>query len=219
MKGDYIIVHESGHEWFGNNITSKDVADMWIHEGFTDYSETLFTEMEFGKKAGNEYVQGLRNKIANDKPVIGDYGVNKEGSTDMYYKGSQLVHIIRQEMQNDSLFRAMLREMNQKYRHQSVSSKEIEHFISTFSGIEFKTIFDQYLRRKNPPLLVFSYRKNIWYCKWQKSTPDLQMPVKLNNGEWIKPTEEWKPLGKSSNPDWEPDVDANFYVLTKIIAE
>src|SRR6476469_1542099 len=104
-KWDYIIVHESGHEWFGNNITSKDIADMWVHEGFTDYSEALFTEYYYGKAAADAYVQGLRQHIENSKPIIGIYGVNQEGSEDMYYKGANMLHTIRQVINNDSLFR------------------------------------------------------------------------------------------------------------------
>jgi aminopeptidase N len=115
LKWDYIIVHESGHEWFGNNITAKDRADMWVHEGFTDYSETLFTEYYYGKEAGNQYTQGLRSSIVNDKPVIAPYGVNKEGSGDMYYKGSNLLHTVRQIINDDNRFREILRGVNQDF--------------------------------------------------------------------------------------------------------
>ncbi|MGL6267632.1 MAG: M1 family metallopeptidase, partial [Chitinophagaceae bacterium] len=87
LKWDFIIVHESGHEWFGNNITSKDLADMWIHESFTNYSETIYTTCQSGLAAGNAYVRGTRELIENERPIVGKYGVNDEGSGDMYYKG------------------------------------------------------------------------------------------------------------------------------------
>ncbi|MBC7628352.1 M1 family metallopeptidase, partial [Ferruginibacter sp.] len=103
LKWDFIIVHESGHEWFGNNITSKDLADMWIHESFTNYSETLFTEYYYGKEAADAYVIGTRKRIVNDVPIIAPYGVNKEGSGDMYYKGGNMLHTIRQAINNDDL--------------------------------------------------------------------------------------------------------------------
>ncbi len=109
LKWDYIIVHESGHEWFANNITSKDIADMWIHEGITDYSETLFTEYYYGKEAGNDYNFGQRKGIQNDMPIIGPYGVNKEGSGDMYPKGANMMHTLRHSINNDEKFRQILR--------------------------------------------------------------------------------------------------------------
>ncbi|HEV7620485.1 MAG TPA: M1 family metallopeptidase, partial [Flavisolibacter sp.] len=117
LKWDYIIVHESGHEWFGNNITDKDAADMWIHEGITDYSETLFIEYYFGKAAADAYTQGLRKKIENDKPIIGIYGVNQEGSGDMYFKGSNMMHTIRQVINNDEKFRQILRGLTKTFYH------------------------------------------------------------------------------------------------------
>jgi aminopeptidase N len=112
LKWDFIVVHESGHEWFGNNITASDVADNWIHEGFTSYAEVLFTECEFGKEAGNDYCEGVKKSISNDIPIIGQYGVHKEGSGDMYNKGSQVVHMIRQVVNDDEKFRSLLRAMN-----------------------------------------------------------------------------------------------------------
>ncbi|MEO6820798.1 MAG: M1 family metallopeptidase, partial [Ginsengibacter sp.] len=130
LKWDFIIVHESGHEWFGNNITSKDIADMWIHEGFTNYSETLFTEFYYGKKAGSEYVIGIRKNIRNDKPIIGHYGVQDEGSGDMYYKASNMIHMIRQIIDNDEKFRQILRGLNKKFYHQTVTSRQIEDYIN-----------------------------------------------------------------------------------------
>ncbi len=131
---DYIIVHESGHEWFANNITSNDIADMWVHEGITDYTETLFVECQYGKQAANEYAQGLRRTIRNDRPIIGPYGVNKEGSGDMYNKGNNIMHMVRQIINDDSLFRNILRGMTETFYHKTVDSKDIENYISKKSG-------------------------------------------------------------------------------------
>lgn len=144
LKWDYIIIHESGHEWFANNITTNDIADMWIHEGFTMYSEALFVEYQYGKKAADEYVQGIRNNISNDKSLIGPYNVNQEGSGDMYNKGANLLHTIRQVIDNDSVFRNILRGLNKDYR--TVDSKEVEAYFSKKSGKDLSKIFDQYLR-------------------------------------------------------------------------
>ncbi|MBC7851323.1 MAG: M1 family metallopeptidase, partial [Chitinophagaceae bacterium] len=133
-KWDFIIIHESGHEWFANNITTKDIADMWVHEGFTNYSETLFTTSEFGVEAGNDYVIGTRKLIQNDMPIIGHYGVNQEGSGDMYYKGGNLLHTIRAIINNDEKFRQILRGLNKDFYHQTVTSAQVEQYISTNAG-------------------------------------------------------------------------------------
>ncbi|HNR75289.1 MAG TPA: M1 family metallopeptidase, partial [Cyclobacteriaceae bacterium] len=113
LKWDFILIHESGHEWFGNNITTNDIADMWVHESFTNYSETIFTMCEFGLEAGNDYVIGTRKQIRNDIPIVGPYGVNKKGSGDMYYKGGNLIHTIRQLVDDDEKFRMILRGLNE----------------------------------------------------------------------------------------------------------
>jgi aminopeptidase N len=109
LEWDFIIIHESGHEWFANNITAKDQADMWIHESFTCYSETLYTESLLGKEKAELYIKGIRNNIQNDIPIIGKYGVRNEGSGDMYYKGGNMIHTIRTVINNDEKFRQILR--------------------------------------------------------------------------------------------------------------
>ncbi len=164
LKWDYIIVHESGHEWFGNSITTNDIADMWVHEGFTDYCETLFINYYYGKEAGDAYVQGIRNNIENDKPIIGPYGVNKEGSSDMYYKGANMLHTIRTLINNDSLFRNILRGLNKKYYHQTVNTNDIETYISQNAKIDFSKVFDEYLRTTNIPTINYKIKKtkNNW---------------------------------------------------------
>ena len=126
LKFDFIIIHESGHEWFANNITNKDIADMWIHESFTAYSESLFLEYYYGKKAGQEYVRGTRKNILNDRPIIGPYQVNQSGSGDMYYKGANMLNTLRTQLNNDTLWRQILTGMNKEFYHKTVSTEEIE---------------------------------------------------------------------------------------------
>ena len=123
---DYILVHESGHEWFGNNISTQDIADMWVHEGFTTYSEVLFVQSRYGKKAGNEYARGLRTNILNDKPIIAPYGINREGSGDMYFKGVQIIHTYRQMLNDDERFRELLHEMNRRFGRRTITSQDVE---------------------------------------------------------------------------------------------
>ncbi|OLY94792.1 Peptidase family M1 [Cnuella takakiae] len=210
LKWDYIIVHESGHEWFGNNITTKDVADMWVQEGFTDYSETLFTEFFHGKKAGSEYVQGLRASIQNDMPIIGPYGVNQEGSGDMYYKGANLIHTIRQVINDDKLFRDILRGLNKDFYHKTVTTQQVEQYISQKSKIDFSKVFDQYLRTTQIPVLEFRPDKGGFECRWTNCVEGFNMPVKTTTGKWIKPGTEWTRL--KLDPEQVISIDPNFYI-------
>jgi aminopeptidase N len=212
MKWDYIIVHESGHEWFANNITTKDIADMWVHEGFTDYSETLFTEHYYGKDAGNTYVQGLRNKIENDKPIIGVYGVNQEGSGDMYFKGANIIHTVRQIVNDDEKFRNILRGLNKEFYHQTVTTKQVEEYISKRSGKDLSKLFDQYLRTSQVPVLELKANTGGIESRWTNCIEGFTMPVKLTNGQWIEPTTEWS---KTPLNDAKIDVDTNFYIKVR----
>ncbi len=198
LKWDFIIIHESGHEWFANNITSKDLADMWIHESFTAYSETLFTQYYYGNEAGNDYVIGTRKRIKNDTPVIGVYGVNQDGSGDMYYKGSNFLHTIRQLINDDSLFRQILRGLNTTYYHQTVTTKQIEDYISKMSHRDLSQLFNQYLRTSKIPVLEYKIAGKKLSYRWSNAVPGFNMPVKMNMGKekerWIKPTSKWQQL-------------------------
>ena len=217
LKWDFIIVHESGHEWFANNITSKDLADMWIHEGITNYSETLFTDCQFGKEAGNDYVIGTRKNIRNDIPVIGPYGVNMEGSGDMYYKGGNMMHTIRQVINNDEKFRQILRGLNKTFYHQTVTSQQIENYISKEAGINLSKLFDQYLRTIQIPVLEYSLKAGKLSYRWTNCVKGFNLPLKVMfKGErWLKPTEEWQSLGMYPENADEFKVDRNFYVNVK----
>ncbi len=218
MKWDFIIVHESGHEWFANNITTNDIADMWVHEGFTDYSETLFTEYYFGKNAADQYVQGIRKNIFNDIPIIGKYGLNKEGSGDMYAKAGNMIHMIRQIINDDEKFRNILIGLNTKFFHQTIDTKDVEQYISDQSNIDFSKIFDQYLRTiKIPELVIKTDQKYISY-RWINCIDHFNMPVKIKDKKgkfvFIYPTTELK---KIKRKDFISPVviDPNFYIRFK----
>ena len=214
LKFDFIIIHESGHEWFANNITYKDIADMWIHESFTNYSESLFVEYHYGKAAGYEYVRGLRKNILNDKPIIGNYNVNNEGSSDMYYKGANMLHTIRQIINNDDKWRSILRGMNSTFYHQTVSTKQIEDFISTEAGVDFSKVFDQYLRDVRIPTLEYYSQDGNLFFRWANAVADFDMPVKVtidSKEQWLKPTINWNSM-TFSKADIKLTIDPNFYV-------
>lgn len=214
LKFDFIIIHEAGHEWFANNITDKDIADMWIHESFTAYSESLFLDYFYGKEAGQEYVRGTRSNIQNDRPIIGQYDVNSEGSGDMYYKGSNMLNMIRQVAANDSLWLLTLRGMNEVYYHKTVDTEEIESFMSEKLKKDLTPIFDQYLRTNVIP--IFEYRVldgNLMY-RFTNCNPTFEMEVDMKVNQ--------KNLRLAVNNSWqileleeefqELKVNENYYI-------
>lgn len=214
LKFDFIIIHESGHEWFANNITYKDIADMWIHESFTNYSESLFVEYYFGKEAGAAYVRGTRKNIRNDQPIIGQYDVNNEGSGDMYYKGGNMLHTIRQIINNDEKWRQILRGLNRTFYHQTVTNQQIENYISEQAGIDLTPVFNQYLRDTRVPTLEYYFTEKQLSYRWINCVDGFTMPVQVDlNGETlrIQPTKEWKVI-TVSNANSKLTIDANYYV-------
>ncbi|MBQ0908755.1 M1 family metallopeptidase [Flavobacterium sp. F-328] len=221
LKFDFIIIHESGHEWFANNITYKDIADMWIHESFTNYSESLFLEYYYGKEAGYTYVRGLRNIIENDKPIIGKYDVNNEGSGDMYPKGANMLHTIRQLVNNDKKWRQILRGLNSTFYHQTVTTKQIEDYLCKQTGIDLSMIFNQYLRDVRVPKLEYSVKNKQLLYRWTNTVQGFNMPLKITlNGkdELLQPENQWKTIPLSNN-ELKLVIDPNFYVETLKVTE
>ncbi len=221
LQWDFILVHESGHEWFGNSITTADIADMWVHEGFTHYSETIFTECQQGREAAERYVTGCRRNIANDRPVIGPYGVNEEGSGDMYYKGAALLHTVR-HIVGDSTFFAMLLEMNRRYRHRIVTSAEIEDFLIRFDELTRaklnRAIFDQYLRTTQVPVLEWGVHKKKLWVRWTGCVPGLRMPVRVRiDGRTVDlvPGTDLSIVEVTVSRTPALEVDRNWYVSVK----
>ena len=213
-KFDYIIIHESGHEWFANNITYKDAADMWIHESFTTYSECLFVEYYYGKEAGAEYVRGQRYEIQNTETIIGKYDVNSEGSRDMYNKGANMLHTLRQIVNDDEKWRTILRGLNSTFYHQTVTTKQIEDYLSQAVGLDLNPFFDQYLRDIRIPTFEYNFKDNNLSYRWTNCVPGFNIPVKVTlNGkeQWLKPQAEWTNLPKISK-DLKVETDKDFYV-------
>ncbi|WP_299764907.1 M1 family metallopeptidase [uncultured Dokdonia sp.] len=220
LKFDFIIVHESGHEWFANNITSKDVADMWIHESFTNYSESLFLDYHYGKQAASEYVIGTRRNIQNDKPIIGIYDVRKTGSgSDMYYKGGNMLHMLRTLVEDDEQWRAALRGLNTKFCHQTVTTKQIENYLSRTLKKDLNAFFNQYLRTTKIPILEYQKNRNKITFRYINAVNGFDMPIQLViNGkkEWVYPSKQWRTY-KSDNKIKSLKIADDFYVeLQKI---
>ena len=219
LKWDFIIIHEAGHEWFGNNITEKDVADMWIHEAFTAYSEKLFTETYYGKEAASEYVRGTRGAIQNDIPIIGVYGVNQEGSGDMYYKGANMIHTLRTWMNNDEKFRQLLRGLNKEFYHQTVTTEQIENYIAKFSGLDLTAFFNQYLRITKIPVLELKQSGDKIEYRYTNIVDGFAMPLTLKNStQTINPTKDWQTLNNSAlTKAIDVTINPNYYIDTHII--
>ena len=215
LKFDYIIIHEGGHEWFANNITYKDVADMWVHEGFTCYSENLYVDYFFGKEASAEYVIGTRRGISNKKPIIGQYDVNREGSGDMYSKGANLLHTIRQLTNNDELWRQTLRGLNEEFYHSTVTTREIEEYISNSIEIDLSRIFDQYLRDYRIPVFEYDINNGVLSYRWNDVIEGFDMPIEVKiDGETklLKPTDKFQKLNIKN---LFINIDKDYYVYSK----
>ena len=211
LKFDYIIIHEAGHEWFANNITYKDIADMWIHESFTTYSENLFLDYHYGKEASSEYVIGTRAGISNSAPMIGPYGVNQRGS-DIYSKGANVLHTIRQIANSDEKWRRILRGLNKDFYHQTVETKQIENYISDKMGYDLSTFFDQYLRTTNIPVSEYKLNDGLLEYKWTNVVDGFKMPIELfvdDEKIRLNPTQEIKSINVKSE---KIRLDKNYYV-------
>lgn len=222
-KFDFIIIHESAHEWFANNITYRDIADMWIHESFANYSEGLYTEYYHGKEAGAAYTRGVRSNIQNKAPIIGYYDVNREGSIDMYYKGGNMLHTIRQIVGNDEKWRSILRGLGKDFYHQVVTTQQIEQYFSSHVGRNLQKVFDQYLRHVEIPILEYRYKKGKVEYRWTNCVDGFDMPVKvtLSKGVYtmVYPTTEWKSSPSKLGKKGKLVVDENFYVFSSEVSE
>lgn len=221
MKFDFIIIHEAGHEWFGNSVSVKDVADLWIHESFTSYMESIFVECEYGKQAALDYIFGLRNTINNDRSLIGDYGVNHEGSGDMYYKGSNMLNTLRSLVENDALWWKTLKDFHETYKYQTITTTDVVEFFSQTLDKDLTAFFKQYLEFADIPKLVFKKgkQKNSIEFKWESDVEDFDMPIEINIGDqsrWIYPkSSQWRTLKMEVDQIFSVDPK-KFYVDIEI---
>jgi len=222
MKWDFIIIHESAHEWWGNNITTRDLADMWVHESFANYSEGIYTECLFGKDSGAAYTVGTRRGIRNVAPIVpAEYGVNAQGSGDMYPKGGNMLHTIRQIVNDDEKWRGILRGLNQTFWHKVVTGEEIQRYISAEAGIDLTRVFKQYLTDIRIPVLEYQVAGDSVRYRWTETIPGFDMPIRVRFGgdQWqtIKPTEGWQRLTAPTGRAGEFAVDVNYYIVPKLV--
>jgi aminopeptidase N len=219
LTWDFIIVHETAHEWFGNNITTADIADMWVHEGFANYSESLYTECLYGPEAGAAYVIGTRPLVQNDKPVVGPYGVNTRGSGDMYTKGGNMLHTIRHIVADDDRWRRVLRGLNTEFRHRIVTGRQVQDYISAQTGVRLDKVFEQYLTTTRIPVFEYRLEGSHLSYRWADVVPGFDMPmvvrVSADSGIRLAPTGSWQ---KTALPLAHPEdfrLDENFYVVPR----
>ena len=217
LRWDFILVHEAAHEWWGNNITTRDIADMWVHEGFANYAEGLMTECLLGRQAGAEYTVGSRHNVEGQRPIITEYGVNATPPVDQYYKGGNLLHQIRQLVNDDAKWRDILRGLTATFRHRTVTGRQVEEFLSARAGIDLRRVFDQYLRTIQIPVLNYRIADDTLHYRWQSVVPGFEMPVRVTTGpgQWtvLTPSSRWQRLPVRLSPE-QFQVDPNWYVAT-----
>lgn len=220
LKWDFITIHESGHEWYGNSITAKDIADMWIHEGFTQYTEAIYIECQWGKQAALEYLEGLRKIVSNQTPIIGTYNVNSEGSGDMYAKGANLLNTIRSIFNNDELWWNTLRDYTSTYRHQTITSAQTEAFFNNAIETDLKPVFDQYLRNSAIPVLEVMEGDDAVMYRWVTDVEDFSMPVDAFIDEEkirLNATSQWQRLKETDDLEDFSIDKLGYYVKVKML--
>lgn len=176
---DFIVIHETAHEWFGNSITSKDIADMWIHEGFTTYAESVFIECEKGYESAQKYINGQAKNVKNKKPIIGFFGVNNKGTSDMYYKGALLLNTLRHILNDDSKWWKILLNFSEKHKKSIIETQDVLDFFSNEFNQDLSPIFEQYLEKIAIPKLVIEVSKNNFKYKWKTETDGFNMPIEI----------------------------------------
>ncbi|MDR6967423.1 aminopeptidase N [Flavobacterium arsenatis] len=216
MLFDYIVIHETGHEWFGNSITSRDIADMWIHEGFTTYSETVFVECLYGYDKAMEYINGQKNLVENRKKIIGSYGVNDKGPTDKYYKGSLLLNTLRHVINDDEKWWGIILKFSENYRHQIIDTETVIAFFNTESQMNFAPVFNQYLHHSNIPVLQIRKKDKGFEYRWKTDVANFEMPVDVlfkQEQKRLFPTNNWKKLDLKLQKSSEIEVLTDeFYI-------
>ncbi len=223
LKFDYIIIHETAHEWWGNSLTTYDIADMWVHEGFGQYAEVVYLEELYGKESAIKYLKGIRNGIQNKEPIIGPYGVNEEGSGDMYPKGAQFLHTLRSVINNDELWWSIIYDLQVTYKHKNLNTDDVLNFMNTKSGMKLNKLFDQYLKYPSIPELNWSSRVEngnlIIEYNWLTDVKEFEMPIEITvQGKkerlLVKNEKQTLIYTKSKIEDVEPDK-TNFYYKIK----
>jgi aminopeptidase N len=196
-KFDFIIIHESGHEWFGNAVSADDSSDMWIHEGWTTYLECLYVEYTFGYADGQKYTNAYKKKVQNKTPIIAERGIGADPPQDQYFKGALFLNTLRSVVNNDKKWWALIRGYYQKYKYHNIMTEDMVAYFNQKTGQNLTPVFDQYLRHKALPALELKFENGSVSYRWVADEKGFNMPVKVGEtGKWqvIKPTTEWQTM-------------------------
>ena len=219
LQWDFIIIHESAHEWWGNSVSAQDHADMWLHESFANYAEGIYTECQKGRSAGAAYMIGARRGVRNDRPVVPVFGVNAQGSGDMYPKGGNMLHTIRALVADDARWRGILRGVQRTFRHQTVSGQQVQDYISREAGLDLSKVFAQYLTTTMIPSFEYRVESGMLWYRWANVVAGFDMPLRVElpglGARLLRPTEAWQSLAVGAIQADDVAVDENFYVTAR----
>jgi aminopeptidase N len=214
---DFIIVHESGHEWFGNSVSAADRSDMWIHEGWTTYLEALYVEYMYGHDDAIKYLTGVRKKVQNQRPIIPERGVNATPTEDQYFKGALMLNTLRSVLDDDSHWWPLIYGFYQQFKYRNIMTEDVVAFFNREAGLDLTPIFNQYLRHASIPTLqlLFDPATGSVMYKWRADEANFAMPILVGEKDhWqrIVPTEKWQTM-KTTLPKEQFDVATDlFYV-------
>ncbi len=212
---DFIIIHESGHEWFGNSISAADSSDMWIHEGWTTYLECLYVEYVYGHEDGLKYTNAYKTKVKNEGPIITARGVNGEPPQDQYFKGALFLNTLRSIVNDDRRWWKLLHDFYQHFKYQNIMTEDVVRYFNQRTGMSLTPIFDQYLRHTAIPTLELRFDRGTVSYRWKVDEPGFQMPVRVgkkDNWQLIKATADWQTM-PASLPKDEFDVATDLYYV------
>jgi len=217
---DFIIIHESGHEWFGNSVTAADRSDMWIHEGWTTYLECLYVEYMYGKADGLKYTNALRAKVRNQQPVIAPRGVNATPPQDMYFKGALFINTLRSVLNDDQKWWALLHDFYQHFKYQTIMTEDIVAYFNRKTGMDLTSIFNQYLRHTALPALELKFGDGTVSYRWQADEPKFTMPVQVGTkAHWqiIQPITDWQKMKTGlTKQDFEVATELYYIDVRKL---
>ena len=225
MKFDFIIIHESAHEWFGNAVTASDVCDMWIHEGWATYLECMYVERMFGYEDALKYVNGYKSKVRNRRPVIAERGIHQSPPGDQYFKGALFLNTLRNVLNDDKKWWALVREVYQDFKYQSIRTEDLVQLFNKRFEADLTPIFDQYLRHADLPILelVFDEAAGSVEYRWKADEADFAMPIRVGKPkEWqtITPTVQWQTLSTRLGKEaFKVATDLYFVKITKSLRE
>ena len=222
LKFDFIIIHESAHEWFGNAVSAAEQSDMWIHEGFATYLECLYVEHVFGYDDALRYANGYKSKIGNKEPIIVQRGLARDPNQDMYFKGALFLHTLRSVVNDDKKWFKLIRDLYDQFKYKNSMTEEIVAFVNKELGQDLTAVFDQYLRRTALPVLELTFNdaeKLVWY-RWRADERDFAMPIRVGDpAKWqtIQPSVDWKSMPWAASKESFKVATDLYYVNVAVL--